>query len=155
MGHTKGKPAWNKGSGKPCLSPRGYLVMNSYQDGRKRVKHLHRILMEEHLGRKLEPWELVHHKDGDKLNNAIKNLQVMTFAEHTIAHHCGSKRPSQAKQTAATFRQMREEIHHLRRVLPEYSAMLALLKRVLPDISVSAPFECLEEARAILKRIED
>jgi hypothetical protein len=36
----------------------------------------HRLVMEEKLGRYLEPGEVVHHKDGDKLNNHPDNLEL-------------------------------------------------------------------------------
>lgn len=42
----------------------------------------HRWLMEQHLGRKLETWEQVHHIDGNHLNNAIENLEVLSNADH-------------------------------------------------------------------------
>lgn len=47
---------------------------------------LHRVLMENHLGRLLEDGEVVHHKDEDKNNNAIENLALMTNAEHSCLH---------------------------------------------------------------------
>lgn len=31
--------------------------------------------------------EIVHHIDGDKLNNDIENLQVVTREEHCKIHH--------------------------------------------------------------------
>jgi hypothetical protein len=34
--------------------------------------------MEQHLGRYLEKYETVHHKDGDRLNNDISNLELWT-----------------------------------------------------------------------------
>lgn len=37
----------------------------------------HRIVMERAIGRKLHRWETVHHKDGDRKNNHISNLQLM------------------------------------------------------------------------------
>jgi hypothetical protein len=44
--------------------------------------------MEEALGRSLTREELVHHIDGDKLNNSLENLAVMEkAAHHKIAHH--------------------------------------------------------------------
>jgi HNH endonuclease len=47
---------------------------------------LHRVIVEEHLGRPLTSNEVVHHIDHDPLNNDIANLQVMTGAEHCIYH---------------------------------------------------------------------
>ena len=42
----------------------------------------HRWLMEQHLGRKLERWEQVHHIDGNHLNNSLDNLEVLSNADH-------------------------------------------------------------------------
>ena len=47
---------------------------------------VHRAIMEEHLGRRLRPDEVVHHKDGDKTNNDISNLEVLTWSEHSSLH---------------------------------------------------------------------
>jgi HNH endonuclease len=47
---------------------------------------LHRVIVEEHLGRSLTSNEVVHHRDHDPLHNDIANLQVMTRAEHCIYH---------------------------------------------------------------------
>jgi len=41
-----------------------------------KYKAMHRIIMEEHLGRKLKPEEKVHHIDGDGHNNNINNLHL-------------------------------------------------------------------------------
>ena len=49
-------------------------------------RHIHRAIAEERLGRKLEPGEIVHHKDGNKHNNNIRNRQIMTRAEHMKVH---------------------------------------------------------------------
>ena len=42
--------------------------------------------MECALGRALRQDEIVHHKDGNKLNNSIDNLVVMTRSEHAHEH---------------------------------------------------------------------
>src|SRR6478609_2658448 len=47
----------------------------------------HRLLMEAHLGRSLLKTEVVHHKDGNKQNNSIDNLQLCSSqAEHAALH---------------------------------------------------------------------
>lgn len=46
----------------------------------------HRYIMEQYLGRKLKSNEVVHHIDGNRENNDIKNLQVMTRGEHSKLH---------------------------------------------------------------------
>jgi hypothetical protein len=56
-----------------------------YADSKGYVRE-HRLVMERHLGRYLFPGEVVHHKDGDKLNNDLNNLELTTLAEHTGEH---------------------------------------------------------------------
>jgi hypothetical protein len=34
-------------------------------------------MMEDHLGRYLEEWELVHHRNGDRGDNRLDNLELM------------------------------------------------------------------------------
>lgn len=46
-------------------------------------RHEHRAAAEAMLGRPLRPGEIVHHRDGDKLNNDPMNLEVLpSQAEH-------------------------------------------------------------------------
>lgn len=47
----------------------------------------HRYVMEKHLGRKLKRSETVHHVDGDRSNNRLKNLELLTRSEHTMKYH--------------------------------------------------------------------
>lgn len=53
----------------------------------------HRVVMEETIGRPLEPWEIVHHIDGDKLNNTPDNLSLLPSRwHHKNLHSKGSNR---------------------------------------------------------------
>lgn len=42
----------------------------------------HRLIISQFLGRPLECWEDVHHIDGNKLNNDISNLQLISHEQH-------------------------------------------------------------------------
>jgi|CXWJ01.1.fsa_nt_gi hypothetical protein len=50
----------------------------------------HRYVMEQYLGRYLEPGEVIHHVDGNPRNNAIENLRLYASqAEHIRDAHGG------------------------------------------------------------------
>lgn len=61
------------GNGHPNSDSRGYI-------------REHRLIMSNHIGRPLRNDEVVHHIDGNGLNNDISNLQLMTKKEHDSYH---------------------------------------------------------------------
>ena len=87
--HALNNPAWNAqrhkyGEEHPNYKG-GHLARSGYRVVRRRGKSLlyeHRVVAEEMLGRPLAPDEVVHHKDGNRSNNAPDNLVVMKRQEH-------------------------------------------------------------------------
>lgn len=65
------------------ISVQGYVVDCTVRTKKFQV---HRKIVEQHIGRKLTTDEIVHHIDGNKTNNTIENLQVMTRSEHINLH---------------------------------------------------------------------
>lgn len=65
----------------------GYIACAvRYQDGSRGMVLQHCEVMEIFLGRELREDEVVHHRDENKANNAIENLEVLTRAEHARLH---------------------------------------------------------------------
>lgn len=73
-------PTWQGGK---THSTKGYVVLSNNGN----VIFEHRAVMETHLGRKLTDDEVVHHINGDKTDNRLENLQLMTRGEHSTMHN--------------------------------------------------------------------
>lgn len=75
----KKNPNWK--GGKRILRKHLYVhIDNGY------YLYEHRRILQKHLGRKLKSNEIVHHIDGNPLNNSLKNLKLMTRSSHSKLH---------------------------------------------------------------------
>ena len=55
-----------------------------FSDGSCKKEHIY--IMEKIIGRKLKKGECVHHIDGNRANNNVSNLKLMTIGEHSALH---------------------------------------------------------------------
>jgi len=84
----KGKehPSWKGGK----FNKAGYIISYcpTHQYANKQGYVLeHRLVMEKHLDRILDPKEVVHHLNGDTKDNRIENLRVFKSSSKHISHH--------------------------------------------------------------------
>lgn len=94
-------------------------------DRKARYIYLHRVTMENHLGRLLDPEkEQVDHKDKDKSNNDISNLELVLKGEHQKDHvsrgnHFWKKSPRNKPQNKK-HRKKKASCDMVQRVLLNY-----------------------------------
>jgi len=88
---------------KAAVSARGYRAVCLWDGrGRQRVRPIHCLVAEAFLGDRPHGF-VVNHKDGDKLNNAVANLEFCTVAEnvrHAFLH--GLQPPTRRRRAKVT-----------------------------------------------------
>lgn len=87
---------WNSNWVGGRVKSNGYVAV---RDGKNKYKYEHRLIIEKLIRRKLKSDEVVHHKNHNKLDNRISNLQVMTMADHA-RHHAAERAEDKANNAA-------------------------------------------------------
>lgn len=64
----------------------GYTVRNGYLVDNSNNKYVHRILIEKKVGKCLGFNDNVHHKNGNRLDNRMSNLELISRSQHISEH---------------------------------------------------------------------
>ena len=79
------------------INDKGYYKISSVKEG-NRDKYLHRLVFEDYHDCNLDGNDVIHHIDGDKLNNHPANLICMSKKAHTLLHNKGKIFSDEHKQ---------------------------------------------------------
>lgn len=90
------------------LGERYYLCGHYFQHNGKR---LHRVVWEYHNG-KIPDGYHIHHKDHNRYNNSIDNLQMLEEKEHFLEHKDDEKRKEIGRKNIVLAREAAKEWHH-------------------------------------------
>lgn len=66
-----------------------YLLVDLWKDGKRDVRSVHYLVWETFNDMKVPNGCVIHHKDHNKYNNSLDNLQMMSMLEHNRLHCCG------------------------------------------------------------------
>ena len=95
--------------GTPCLRHRkeqllkqwkrsNYLLVDLWRDSERDVRSIHILVWEAFNGYITETF-IIHHKDENKFNNNIENLQIISILEHNRLHHGNKPSWNKGKKT--------------------------------------------------------
>ncbi len=68
---------------KPSIDSSGYYLIALLKNGRQKSFRIHKLVAEHFLENPLD-LKLVNHKDGNKLNNHVHNLEFVTYSDNII-----------------------------------------------------------------------
>ena len=66
---------------KPCKSGNGYMIVGLHKGGSRKNCLVHRLVAEAFISQ-IPKGLTVNHKDGNKLNNELNNLEIVTYSEN-------------------------------------------------------------------------
>lgn len=88
----------------------GYYTITSSKEGNN-GKRLHRLIFEDYHNCKLDESDVIHHIDGDPLNNHPANLICMSRKAHNILHNKNKQNPEHSERMSGDNNPMYNKNH--------------------------------------------
>ena len=101
------------------IGSHGYYRITSEKEGNCH-KLLHRLIFEDFYGYIPDNF-IVHHKDGNKLNNCIMNLELISKNNHASLHHDGRIRSEETRLKISKALKGNKLSDETKRKLSEYN----------------------------------
>lgn len=79
-----------------------YLAVNLYKNGIIKTKNIHRLVAENFIENN-ENYTCVNHKDENKINNTLENLEWCTFKENSNYGNCKNKISEKVRKEFAYY----------------------------------------------------
>jgi mRNA-degrading endonuclease HigB of HigAB toxin-antitoxin module len=92
---------------RPHISKRGYYVYNLCYKGKNKICNIHRLVAQAFIPNPENKRE-VNHKDSNKLNNDISNLEWATPKENSM-HACRSQKSKHQKNKRGAYKNVYKE----------------------------------------------
>ena len=116
---------------KPVANYKGYLVVNLYKDGKKKLKKIHQLVAQAFIPNPLGLPE-VNHKDEDKTNNRVENLEWCTH-EYNINYGSRNQRVGESLKNSQKAKEHRSKLSEAQRK-PVYQRTLnRILVKIWPS----------------------
>lgn len=130
-----------------------YKLVDLWKDGVRDIRSVH-VLVYETFNGPLDDDKIVHHKDHDKDNNSLNNLEALTVLKHNQLHCCG--RPAWNKGVS-TPKEISTKVWNKRfqKLIPKFLAICEARDKGISVKQISKDFGiCTRQVYSILKRRE-
>lgn len=133
------------------ISSSGYAVITM---GENEGRRLHDVIMERNIGRRLIPGEVVHHKDRNKLNNLLSNLQLMSNSEHMRLHRSDS---SHKKTSIPLSKKKVADVRSLLNLLSnsQIAQELGVTRSSVWKIRTNRAYKCIDPHPEVLQEVSN
>lgn len=93
---------------KQCMNTKGYMGIDLYKNGTRNMKMVHRLVATAFI-RNPNNYEVVNHKNGNKKNNTVDNLEWCTSSYNTKhAYHNGLMNTDAQKKSVILYKKYGE-----------------------------------------------